>query len=151
MKVIFLQDVPRVAKAGEMKEVADGYGRNFLLPQNLAIRATSPSINLVEIQRRKRITLENENRAELASLAEQLEGKEAVIKARVGAKDRLFGSITAADIAAEIEKAMNLVIDKRKIELAKPIRQTGSYDVEIKLAKDITSKIKATVIEGETE
>jgi len=151
MKVIFLEDVPNVARAGEIREVADGHGRNFLIPKKLAVLASSPTVNTIEIQRRIRAKEEATLATEMLGLANQLEGKEVILKAKVGAKDRLYGSVTSADIASELEKAAGLVIDKRKIELAEPIRQLGSYEVAIRLAKDIVSKIKVNVIEQEIE
>jgi len=151
MKVIFLQDVPNVARAGEIKEVASGYGRNFLLPQKLAVLASFPAISLVEAQRKINARNQQQTGAELVKLANQLDGREVFLKARVGAKDRLYGSITNADIAAELESIAGLVIDKKKIELAKPINQVGSYEVTIKLAKDVIPKIKVTVTEKETD
>ena len=151
MKVVFLQDVPNVARAGEIKEVASGYGRNFLIPQKLALLASSPAISLVEAQRKISAHNQQQTGAELAELANQLEGREVFLKARVGAKGRLYGSITNADIAAELESATGLVIDKKKIELAKPIHQLGSYEITIRLAKDVIPKIKVTVTEEEKE
>jgi len=151
MKVIFLQDVPNVARAGEMKEVASGYGRNFLIPQKLALLASSPAISLIEAQRKINARNQQQTGAELVELANQLDGREVFLKARVGAKDRLYGSITNADIAAELESTTGLVIDKKKVELAKPINKLGSYEVTIRLAKDIIPKIKVTVTEEETD
>ena len=150
MKVIFLQDVPNVARAGEIKEVAGGYGRNFLLPRKLALLANSPAINTVKTQLKTEASREAHTEDRLVELAQQLEGKEITLKAKAGAKDHLYGSITTADIASELENASGVVIDKRKIELADPIRQLGSYEVTIKLAKDITPRIKVTVTEEET-
>jgi large subunit ribosomal protein L9 len=151
MRVIFLEDVPKVARAGEIKEVADGYGRNFLIPQKLAVLASSSAISTMEVQRRLRTKEAAQLEVEVLELARQLEGKEIILKARAGAKDRLYGSITNTDIAFELETATGLVIDKRKIELAEPIRQLGSYEVTIKLAKDIAPKIKVTVAGEEVE
>jgi len=146
MKVIFLQDVPHVAKAGEIKEVASGYGRNFLIPQKLAMLASPQAISLAETQRRVKARQQAESEVEFQELAQELEGKEITIEARVGAQEHLYGSITNADIAAELESGAGLVVDKRKIELAEPIRQLGSYEVTVKLAKEIMPKIKVTVI-----
>jgi len=151
MKVVFLQDVPNVARAGEMKEVASGYGRNFLIPQKLALLASSSAISLIEAQRKINARSQQQTGAEVAELANQLEGREVFLEAQVGAKDRLYGSITNADIAIELESATGLVIDKKKIELARPIHQLGSYEVTIRLAKDIIPKIKVTVTEKETD
>ena len=151
MRVIFLEDVPNVAKAGEIREVANGYGRNFLIPKGLALLANSPSINLMATQRRTMVRQQAESETELLELARELEGKEITLKARVGAKDRLYGSITSADIAAELQNSAGLAVDKRKIELAEPIRQLGSYEVAIRLAKDIMPRIKVTVIAEERD
>ncbi len=151
MKVIFVQDVPNVARAGEIKEVANGYGRNFLIPQKLALLASSPAISVIEAQRKISARNQQQTETELVEVANQLDGREVFLKAQVGAKDRLYGSITNADIAAELESAAGLVIDKKKIELAKPIHQLGSYEVTIRLAKDVIPKIKVTVIEKETD
>jgi len=150
MKVIFLQDVPNVARAGEIKEVADGYGRNFLIPKKLALLATPSAISTIEAQRRIVAQEPRQIEAEINELAHQLEGKEVILKARTGAKERLFGSITSADIASELQNTTGLVVDKKKIELAEPIRQLGSYEVTVKLAKDIAPKIKVIVTEKET-
>ena len=149
MKVIFLQDVPNVARAGETKEVADGYGRNFLIPQNLALLATPSASSKIEAQRRITERSQAQTEAEMREVAQQLEGKEVTLKAKVGAKDRLFGSITSADIASELQNATGLVVDKKKIELSEPIRQLGSHEVVIKLAKDLTPTIKI-IVEKET-
>jgi len=151
MKVIFLQDVPSVARAGEIKEVASGYGRNFLIPQKLALLASSPAVSLAEAQRKIGARNQQQTEAELVEMASKLDGREVFLNARVGAKDRLYGSITNADIAADLESTTGLVIDKKKIELAKPINQLGSYEVTIRLAKDVKPKIKVTVTEKETD
>lgn len=150
MKVIFLVDVPKVAKTGETKEVANGYGRNFLIPRKLAVLANPSATRLVEAQRKVEAKRQAETEAEKIELAGQLEGKEVVLKAKVGAKDRLYGSITSADIAAELQNSAGLVIDKRDIELDEPIRQLGSYEVLVRLGKEITPKIKVIVAEEET-
>ena len=149
MKVVFLQDVPNVARTGEIKEVANGYGRNFLIPQKLALLAKPGVASMIEAQ--PRIKAQAESQAKLVELASHLDGKEVNLKARVGAKERLYGSITTADIADELQSSAGLVVDKKKIELAEPIRHLGSYEVAIRLAKDIIPQIKVIVTEEETE
>jgi large subunit ribosomal protein L9 len=144
MKVIFLQDVPQVAQAGQVKEVADGYARNYLIPRKLAALAHPQAVSQIETRAKK---VEGRLTAEIKELASQLEGKEVSLKAKAGAKDKLYGSITSADIAAELKNAAGLEIDKRKIELEEPIRQLGSYEVTVKLGQDVTPKIKVTVTE----
>jgi len=150
VKVIFLQDVPKIARAGEIKEVADGYGRNFLIPQKLALLANSLALSTMEAQLKVKARSQAQGEAELVEMAQELEGKEITLKAKVGAKEHLYGSITSTDIATELQNTTGLVIDKRKLELAEPIRQLGSYEVAVRLAKDIIPKIKVTIIEEET-
>lgn len=149
MKVIFLEDVPPVAQAGEMKEVADGYARNFLFPKKLAVLADARTTHLVEVQLKRKARLQAETEAEMKELAKQLEGREIVLKARAGAEDRLYGSITNADIVEELSRSAGVAVDKRKIELDNPIREVGNYEIAIRLTKDIIPKIKLTVIEEE--
>jgi large subunit ribosomal protein L9 len=150
MKVVLLEDVPGKGKAGEIKEVSKGYAKNFLLPRGLALVATPTVIKQVE-SRLEREKLEGSvDREKLVDLAQQIEGREIRLKARMGAGERLFGSITAADVAEELSRAIGSVIDKRKIDIEKPFRQTGSYDIAVKLAGDIKPKI-TVVIEEEEE
>jgi large subunit ribosomal protein L9 len=144
MKVIFLQDVPRVAYAGDIKEVADGYARNYLIPKQLAAVAKPGAINMVAARQAKMAT-------EFSELANKIDGVEITLKARVGANDRLFGAITAADIAAELNGAAEVEIDKRKIVLDRPIHELGDYDIAIRLAKDLVPRIKVTVSKEEAE
>ncbi|MBA7641861.1 hypothetical protein ES703_49546 [subsurface metagenome] len=149
MKVVFLEDVPNVAEAGEMKEVADGYGRNFLIPRRLAVLADAKAANIIEARLKKKARIQAETEAEMRELAQQMEGKEVILKARSGAKGQLYGSITNADIAEGLSKSTGLVVDKRVIELEEPIRQVGSYEIAIRLTQDIMPKIKVTIVEEE--
>lgn len=151
MKVIFLQDVPRVAKAGELKEVADGYGRNYLIPQKLAVLAKTQAAEMLEIQRKVQAYKQRQTESETIKLAQQLDEKEIIIKASSGAEGHLHGSITSADVASELQSLFGVAVDKRKVELDKPIHQLGSYEVAIRLAKDIVPKIKVTVIEQKSD
>ena len=146
MKVIFIEDVPDVALAGEAKEVADGYGRNYLLPRKLAVLADSAASNIVEAQLKKVAVKRAQATAEMAEVAKKLEGVEVTLKAKVGEKERLYGSITGADIADGLGSSTGLVIDKRKIELEEPIRQLGSYDVTVRFTHDIAAVIKLAVV-----
>ncbi len=151
MKVVFLQDVPNMAGVGEIKEVANGYARNFLFPKKLALLASSSAASIVEAKLKARAKEREKTKTELLELAEKLEGKEIILEAQVGAKGRLYGSITNADIAAELESTAGLAIDKKKVELAEPIRELGSYEVTVRLGQDIVPKIKVTVTAKEIE
>jgi len=147
MKVVFIEDVPEVAETGEIKEVADGYARNFLIPRKLAVLAGAQAANIVEAQLKKKARLQAQIETEMTELARQLEGQQIILKARAGAEDRLYGSITNADIAEELGRSAGLTVDKRKIELDEPIREIGSYEIAIRLTKDIIPRIKLTVME----
>jgi large subunit ribosomal protein L9 len=149
MKVVFMEDVPNVGKAGQIKDVADGYGKNFLIPHKLAMPAKAGDIKNVEAQIKARARVAAKSDAEMKALAAELEGKEINIKAKVGQQGRLYGSITSADIVVGLERALKVTVDKRKIELAEPIRSAGTYEVPIKLGKDISTKIKVTVVSEE--
>lgn len=150
MKVVLLEDLPGKGKAGEIKEVSKGYAKNFLLPQGLALIASPTVIKQVESSLEKEKLEESIDRDKLVELAQQIEGKEIRFKARMGAGERLFGSITAADVAEELSRAIGSVIDKKKIDIEKSLRKTGSYEVAVKLASDLNPQI-TVVIEEEKE
>jgi large subunit ribosomal protein L9 len=150
MKVVLLEDVAGAGKAGEIKDVSKGYAKNFLLPRGLALIATPAVTKQVESRLERKKLEESVDREKLVELAQQVEGKEIHLKARLGGGERLFGSITAADVAEELGRAIGSVIDKKKIDMEKPFHQTGSYEVAVKLAGDIKPKI-TVVIEEETE
>jgi large subunit ribosomal protein L9 len=145
VKVIFIEDVPNVARAGEAKEVADGYGRNYLLPRKLAVLANSQASAVVEAQLKKIVLRRAQEESEMAGLAAKLNGVELTLKAKVGEKDRLYGSITGADIADELSSRTGLVVDKKKIELEEPIRQLGTYELTVRFTHDIAAVIGLTV------
>ncbi len=147
MKVIFLRDVSGKGEAGEIREVSTGYARNFLLPRGLALAATPTAIKAAQelIPGRKEKVREALDQAKLAELARQIEGSEVHLQARIGAEGRLFGSITSADIARELNQVTGFSIDKRRIDVDKPLRQTGSYEITVKLAKDLEPTIKVVI------
>lgn len=146
MKVVFLEDVPNVGKAGDIKEVADGYGRNYLLPKKLALVSKPGAVTQVKAQIEARAESEK-----MRKLAVELDGKEVVLKVKMGAKERMHGSITSANIATELSSLTGHEVDKRKIDLAEPIKHLGSYEIAIKLAKGIEPKVKVNIIEKDKE
>ena len=150
MKVVLLEDLPGRGKAGEIKEVSKGYARNFLLPRGLALLATPAVIKQVESRLEQEKTEESIDRDKLVELAQQIEGKEIRFQARMGAGERLFGSITAADVAEKLSQAIGSVIDKKKIDIEKSLRKTGIHQVAVKLASDLNPQI-TVVIEEEQE
>ena len=148
MKIIFLKDVQGKGKAGEIKEVSNGYAMNYLIRNGFALPATSRTIKHVEQNTKKTDTKKEMSLEKLAEIAEQIEGQTIHIQARSGTGERLFGSITASAIAEELSKLLSSTIDKRKIVLDKALREIGSHQVTIKLSKDLEPKI-TVVIERE--
>lgn len=150
MKIIFLKDVQGKGKAGEIKEVSNGYAMNYLIRNGLALPATAGVIRQ-SAQRIKNVDIQKELSLEkLTEIAEQIEGQTIHIQARSGAGERLFGSITASAIAEELNKLLSSSIDKRKIVLDKALREIGSHQVTIKLSKELEPKI-TVVIERERD
>lgn len=149
MKVVLLEDVANVGRAGEVKEVADGYGRNFLLPRKLALLGTPSAIKAAEAQLQKDKEKQQHFDAEITKLAQQLEGLLITFKERVSSEDRLYGSVRDSDIARELSQLTGLDIAKEKIELEEPIRQLGEYEVPVRLSEDLAPKIKVIVTREE--
>ena len=147
MKVVLLQDVAQLGKAGEVKEVADGYARNFLLPRGLAEFASPSLLKRAEEQLQAEVRRQRMADAELVSLAQDLEGAEVSIKAKVGSQGRLYGAITSGDIADGLNRVTGKGIDKKKIELEEPIHQLGEYEVVVRLSKELVPKIRVVVEE----
>jgi large subunit ribosomal protein L9 len=146
VKVIFIADVPNVARAGQTKEVANGYARNFLFPRKLAVLADSQAATTVESHLKKLAKQRAIEEAEMAELAKKIEGVAITLKAKVGEKDKLYGSVTVADIAEALGKEIDREVDKKKIDLAEPIRQVGVYDITVRFTHDITAGIVVTVM-----
>jgi large subunit ribosomal protein L9 len=147
MRVVLLQDVPGLGKAGEVREVADGYGRNHLLPKRLAEFATPTLLKKVEAQQRAEAQRQILADADMLSLAQTLEGLAITVKAKVGTQDRLYGAVTSGDIAEEIQRLTGHDIDKRKIELEETIHQLGEYKVLVRLSPELAPKIRVFVEE----
>jgi large subunit ribosomal protein L9 len=145
MKVIFTQDVKGKGKKGEVKEVAEGYARNYLLKNNLAQEATNASLSALKAQKNKEKKLEQEELDEAKQLKETLANLTVELTAKAGEGGRLFGSITSKQIADELKKKHKIKIDKRKIELEQPIRTLGFSNVPVKLHQDVLGTIKVHI------
>jgi large subunit ribosomal protein L9 len=146
VKVIFIEDVANVARAGQNKIVADGYARNFLFPRKLAVLANSNAAASIDAHIKKVAKQRAIEEAEMAALAKSITGTEITLKAKVGENDKLYGSVTGADIAVELGKAISREIDKRKVDLAEPIRIVGVYDVTLRFTHEITAVVSVTVM-----
>lgn len=147
MKVILLQDVKSLGKKGELVNASDGYARNYLLPKKLAREANAQALNEYKnAENSKNFKLETQ-KAQANAQKEKLEGKVFQMKAKAGQGGRLFGSVTAKDISAEIKKQYDIVVDKRKVVLDQDIKAFGTYNAEVKLFTGITANIKVQVSE----
>jgi large subunit ribosomal protein L9 len=149
VKVIFIEDVPNIGRVGQSRVVADGYARNYLFPRKLAVLADSRAAAALDAQLKKKMKLRALEEAELSALADKIVGLEITLRARVGENDKLYGSITAADIAEALSKSAGREIDKRKIDLPEPIKQAGVSDVTVRFAHEIATVIKVNVISEE--
>lgn len=147
MKVIFLQDVKGKGKKGEVKEVPTGYAQNYLLKNKLAAEANAGNMSALQGQKKAQAKHEAEILAEAKAVKEVLEDEKTVveIKAKAGEDGRLFGSIPSKQIAEALNKQFNVKVDKRKIELANPIRSMGYTNVPVKLHHDVTAKLRVHV------
>ena len=149
MKIVLLEDIANVGRAGEVKEVADGYGRNFLLPKKLALLATPSALKAAEAQLQKEKEKEQRFAAEITKLAQQLEGLLITFKEKASSEDRLYGSVRDSDVARELSQLTGQDIAKEKIELEEPIRQLGEYEVTVRFSQDLAPKIKVIVTREE--
>ncbi|MBE5746101.1 MAG: 50S ribosomal protein L9 [Clostridiales bacterium] len=145
MKVIFLEDVKGTAKKGEVKEVSDGYAKNFLLKNKKAVIADSVNLNVNNQQKSADAYHEQERIKAATKLAEELKNKEFIIKAKVGENGKLFGAITTKEIAEVITKNFTSEIDKRQVVLKENIKTLGNFVIELKLYKNISTKINIIV------
>ena len=144
MEVILLDNVEKLGSRGQLVKVADGFGRNFLLPKKLAVAATPQNRKWVEQQRVRFLKLEAKEKADAADLATLLEGVSVTVIRKAGEKGNLFGSVTSLDVSEKLV-AQGYHIDKRKIHLATPIKVLGEYNVPVKLHRDVTATVKVTV------
>jgi len=145
MRIILLEDVDRLGKRGAVLNVADGYGRNFLIPRNLAAPATEANLKQIEAQSKKRQIVEAKEEKDAGQIKEEIEKLKISIPMKAGEEDVLFGSVTSASIANELEK-QGYSIDKRKIELDEPIKRLGDYQVPVRLHKSVTAHVQLSVI-----
>ena len=145
MEVLLLKDIKRLGKAGETKKVADGYARNYLLPRGLAVLATAGAIRRTEVQQAIEEQRQERIRTDGSALAERLAEISLVFKVKASEKGRLYGSVTAADIAAEIEKQTGHPIDKRKVEMEEPIHLLGTHKIPVRILPNVVPEITVLV------
>jgi large subunit ribosomal protein L9 len=145
MEVLLTETVDNLGSAGEVKKVADGYARNFLIPKGLAVPVTAGVLKQAELQRQAEAKRQEREKVKAESLARTLSQVILTFQVKAGEKDKLYGSITNADIAEALERETGQAIDKRKVELEEPIRELGSYYVSIKLLPDVAPRITVVV------
>ncbi|HEX5807813.1 MAG TPA: 50S ribosomal protein L9 [Anaerolineales bacterium] len=144
MKVLLLKDVYKLGRAGDIKKVADGYGRNFLLPQKLAVLATAGALKQVEKIRSQAEIRRTELNSELKTLADQINGLTVVFAAKAGETGKLYGSITTQDVANAIQEKTRFEVKKQQMDM-QPIRNLGEFTVHVRLTMDLVPEVKVIV------
>ena len=148
MKVIFNQDVRGQGKKGELKEVSDGYARNFLLPRGLASEATVDNINTLKLKEKARQAQIAKEKAQAEENAKKLSGVQVIIRAKAGNSGKLFGAVTSQEIAEALKTQFGIEIEKNKIVQPDPIKTFGSFTVKAKLGHEISGTVNVLVVEG---
>ena len=150
MEVILKEDVNKLGHRGDVVKVADGYGRNYLLPGKLAIQATAANKNVIEQMKGSAVRKLAKEKIGAEELSKQLEAVELVFERKVGENEHIFGSVTSGDIAQQLEEK-GFTIDRRKISLEEPLKSLGEFHVPIKLHREVTTHLKVTVKGDEPE
>ena len=146
MKVLLIKDVKTLGKAGELKEVADGYGKNFLIGKGLALHATTEVLNRYKAEQKKAAENEAKEIATAKELAEKLNATKLTIKHKIGANGHLTGSVTNKEIAESLEQQFSIIIDKKHISVEKKFKSVGIYEVDCKLGHSIHATLKVDII-----
>jgi large subunit ribosomal protein L9 len=145
LQVILQSDVDNVGKSGELVKVRPGYARNFLLPRRLAVPATTAQINRLNHEKAVAVARAEKNKKEAQGLAEKIGALKITIARPVGEDEKLFGSVTAKDIENEVKKT-GVAFDRKKMHLAEPIKQLGTFDIPVRLMTDVTATFKVEVV-----
>ena len=148
MEVLLLKDVDQLGQAGDIKKVASGFARNYLIPRGLVAIATPGAIKQAELQREADVRRQALELSEAQALAQLLDGRSVSFEARAGEGDRLYGSVTSANIAEALEEQVGQEVDKRKIDLEEPLKELGDHAITIRLASEAEAKV-TVVIERE--
>lgn len=144
MEVILKEDVAKLGSRGDVVKVAEGYGRNFLLPRKLAIAANQGNKKVIEQMRAAAVRRSAKEKAQAEELSKQFDGVSVSFARRAGEQDQLFGSVTSGDLAEALEKK-GFNIDRRKIQLHEPLKTLGEFTVPVKLHKDVTAHLKVVI------
>ena len=144
MEVILKEDVAKLGSRGDVVKVAEGYGRNYLLPQKLAIQANEGNKAVIVQMKAAAVRRSAKEKTQAEELAKQFEGVSVSFQRKSGENDQLFGSVTSSDIAEALEKK-SFHIDRRKIQLHEPLKSVGEFDIPVKLHKDVTTHLKVVI------
>ena len=145
MKVVFIEEVPGTAVPGEVKQVRDGFARNYLLPRKLAVPATKPALQRAESLSKREEKRQAGLDAEAQRIVEKLEGAQILFRARVGEQGRLYGSVTTSDIAERLDEILGEPIDRRRIMLNAPLREVGTRQIPLRLTRNVATNIEVTI------
>ncbi|MBR6790325.1 MAG: 50S ribosomal protein L9 [Oscillospiraceae bacterium] len=148
MKVILLQDVKGSGKKGDLINAADGYARNFLIPKGLAMEATAGAINNKKVQDAAKAHHAQVELEEAQKAQKELDGKTVTVRAKAGKEGRLFGAVTAKEVATALSEQYKITVDKRKVSLSMDIKAFGTYDFDLKLHAGVVAKMKVMVQEA---
>ncbi|HEV8206741.1 MAG TPA: 50S ribosomal protein L9 [Acidimicrobiia bacterium] len=146
MKVVLRDDVENIGRKGDLIEVTDGFARNFLVPRGLAMKATKGVMQQAEAMRRNREARDARDREAAQALADQLTGQRIELRARAGEGGRLFGSVTSADVAHAVRAQTGVELDRRKTQLAEPLKELGAVEVPVKLHADVEVTLTVDVV-----
>jgi large subunit ribosomal protein L9 len=144
MEVILKEDVAKLGSRGDVVKVAEGYGRNFLLPRKLAIEASAGNKTVIEQMRAAAVRRSAKERSQAEELSKQFDGLSVTFQRRSGEQDQLFGSVTSGDLADALEKK-GFNLDRRKIQLHEPLKSVGEFTVPVRLHKDVTAHLKVVI------
>lgn len=148
MKVVFLQDVKGQGKKGDIKDVSDGYGRNYLLPRKLASEATADTLNAIKLKEKAKAAQAAKEKALAEEYAKKLDAVQVTIRAKAGSGGKLFGAVTNEAISKALKEQFDMDIEKNKIVQGDPIKSFGSYTVKAKLGYEVSGNINLLVVEG---
>lgn len=148
MEVVLLEDVKALGKKGQLVKVNDGYARNFILPKKLGVEATPKNLNDLKLKKANEAKVAAEQLAEARELAARIDEMSVTVSIKAGEGGRTFGSVSTKEIARAAAEQLKLDIDKKKMVLPEPIKSLGSFEVPIKLHKDVTAKLRVKVVEA---
>ncbi len=145
MEIILIQDVKSLGKKGEIVKVSDGYARNFILPKKLGLEANAKNLNDLKLQKAAQAKLEKEQLEAAQALGEKIEGSAVTVRIKTGENGKVFGSVSVKEIAEAMKEQLGLDVDKKKISIANPIRNEGTFSATVKLHPQVSSELTVKV------